>query len=91
MKARIEQLKAPAHDETTEEQIGAVRIVENTEENRLQLFFPGQPSASFRRQLKRSGFRWARSQGAWQRHRSHGATYWGRELAEQYAQEETAA
>ena len=64
LKARIEQLKAPAHDETTEEQIGAVRIVENTEENRLQLFFPGQPSASFRRQLKRSGFRWARSQGA---------------------------
>ena len=91
LKRRIEALEAQAGDETSETKIGPVTIVENVEENRLQLFFPGKPSAEFRRELKRSGFRWARSVGAWQRHRSHGATYWGRILAEQFAKDEDAA
>ena len=88
LRGRIATLEAQAGDETTEEQIGAVQIVENVEENRLQLFFPGKPSAAFRHLLKRAGFRWARSHGAWQRHRSNAATYHGRELAEQYNKEE---
>ena len=91
LKRRIEALEAQAGDETSETKIGPVTIVENVGENRLQLFFPGKPSAEFRRELKRSGFRWARSVGAWQRHRSHGATYWGRTLAEQFAKDEAAA
>ena len=37
------KLRAQAQDVTSEETIGAVRIVENTEDNRLQLFFPGNP------------------------------------------------
>ena len=88
MKRRIKTLEAQAGDETTEEQIGGVQIVENTEENRLQLFFPGKPSAAFRRELKRSGFRWSRYQGCWQRHRSHAATHWARQLAEKFNAEE---
>ena len=88
MKRRVEALRAQAQDETTEQTIGPVRIVENTEENRLQLFFPGKPSAEFRRELKRSGFRWSRYQGCRQRHRSHGATYWGRILAEKFNKKE---
>lgn len=88
MKGRVTKLRAQAQDVTSEETVGAVRIVENTEDNRLQLFFPGKPSAAFRRELKRSGFRWSRYQGAWQRHRSSTATYWGRELAEKFNAEE---
>jgi hypothetical protein len=64
------------HDETTEEQFASgVRLVENVEANRLQIFFPEIPSELIRRELKRNGFRWSPTAGAWQRHRSNRATY----------------
>ncbi|MCZ6689951.1 MAG: DUF3560 domain-containing protein [Planctomycetota bacterium] len=74
IKERIETLEATAGDETTEEMIGDVRLVDNVEENRLQLFFPGKPDEETRRKLKSSGFRWCRSEGAWQAFRGNGAT-----------------
>jgi len=46
------------------EQIGEVRIVE--EENRVRVFFPGKPSGELRSLLKRNGFRWSPTVGAWQ-------------------------
>ena len=42
-------------------------VVANVEDNRVQLLFPAKPSEKVRRELKRHGFRWARSAGAWQR------------------------
>ena len=54
---------------------GGVRIVENAEQNRLQLFFDGKPSEEIRAKLKSAGFRWAPSEGAWQRQLSNGAIY----------------
>ena len=45
-----------------------IRIVENFEANRLQVFFPGKPAEAIRKELKQSGFRWSPSEGAWQRH-----------------------
>jgi len=39
----------------------------NETENRLQLFFDGKPSDGQRQELKKHGFKWAPSQGAWQR------------------------
>ena len=39
----------------------------NEGENRLQLFFEEKPSEEQRRELKSNGFKWAPSQGAWQR------------------------
>ena len=42
-------------------------MVENGELNRLQLFTGSKPPAENRTWLKRHGFRWARSEGAWQR------------------------
>jgi hypothetical protein len=44
-----------------------VRILENVLEQRVQILFPGKPSAEIRARLKGRGFRWAPSQGAWQR------------------------
>ena len=39
----------------------------NEAENRLQLIFDGKPDADTRQTLKSEGFKWAPSQGAWQR------------------------
>jgi predicted peroxiredoxin len=61
--------------------INGVRLLENREANRLQLFFDGKPMQEIIIQLKQHGFRWCRSQGAWQRHISNNALYWGRAIA----------
>ena len=42
-------------------------VVVNTELNRLQILFDGKPDDDLRAELKGAGFRWAPSQGAWQR------------------------
>lgn len=68
IKQRIEQLEKVEAMETTEETIGNVRIVSNVEANRVQIFFPSIPAENVRKELKGSGFRWCRSEGAWQRH-----------------------
>lgn len=39
----------------------------NEPENRLQLIFEEKPDANQRQELKSNGFKWAPSQGAWQR------------------------
>jgi hypothetical protein len=39
----------------------------NTDNNRLQLIFDDKPDEGTRAKLKRNGFKWAPSQGAWQR------------------------
>ena len=39
----------------------------NEAENRLQLIFKDKPDADTRQALKSEGFKWAPSQGAWQR------------------------
>ena len=74
MKKRIAEL-ASAPTETTEKQVGDVTIIENTEENRLQLIFPGKPADHIRKCLKSHGFRWSRYNGAWQRHLNGNARY----------------
>ena len=47
----------------------------NEGENRLQLFFEEKPSEEQRRELKSNGFKWAPSQGAWQRQLTKNAIY----------------
>jgi membrane-associated HD superfamily phosphohydrolase len=80
MKERIETLLKQANDKTTETQHGEITVVENVEENRIQIFFPDKPSDEVRRELKASGFRWARSLGCWQRHRSTNAAYYANKI-----------
>ena len=43
------------------------KAVANTENRRLQLFFDEKPDESKRTMLKRYGFRWTPTEGAWQR------------------------
>ena len=80
IRKRIEALRATADDQTTEEQHGDIRIVDNVEENRVQIFFPGTPSFDVRKKLKQNGFRWSPTAGAWQRHRSEGRAVVGAAL-----------
>ncbi len=75
-KARIAQLQAKAQEVSKEvEAAGGVKLVENVEDNRLQLIFPGKPEAAIIAELKGQGFRWAPSAGAWQRQLNNGARW----------------
>ena len=44
-----------------------VRIIQNTDINRLQIEFDDKPDEEMRSKLKSNGFKWAPSQGVWQR------------------------
>lgn len=68
IKKRIALLEKVTAKPTTEIVINGVRLVQNVEENRVQLFFPGIPPGEVRKKLKQNGFCWCRSEGAWQRH-----------------------
>lgn len=65
--AVIERAKERGNQEHNFEALG-FQCVENAEEMRIQLIFEGKPSEAVRKILKYNGFRWAPSQGAWQRH-----------------------
>ena len=81
LKQRIAQLEARAARPTIEPvTVGDVRIVE--EDNRIQIHFPGKPSAELRAELKSNGFRWAPTAGAWQRMTSQ----WALDVAKRIAQ-----
>lgn len=67
IKQRIEQLKRIAAMTEKEITVNNVRIFSSPDTNRVQMFFPDKPSEEIRTELKRSGFRWAPSEGAWQK------------------------
>lgn len=76
VKQRIEKLKklaavaeATPIEERTED-INGIQIIDNIEANRLQIIFPDKPSAEVRTELKKSGFRWSPTNGAWQAYRN---------------------
>ncbi len=76
LKTRLAELARASSRETVEhEPVDGVQFVENAEINRVQLIFSGKPAAEIRQQLKRRGFRWSPSEGAWQRHLNNGGIY----------------
>lgn len=76
LKKRITQLEK-ASDLDTRRHVfqGFCEVIENSEENRLQFIFEGKPAAETRALLKGHGFKWAPSQGAWQRKLTGNARY----------------
>ncbi|MBB6239940.1 hypothetical protein HDC90_004602 [Pedobacter sp. AK013] len=81
VESRIKMLEAIEARAEFDMQIGSVRVWENKEGGRLQMIFEGKPVEEIRRELKRHGFRWSGSQGAWQRHISANALYWAKLIA----------
>ena len=81
IRQRIEVLEKAATRETRETRwTGGIIITENTDENRLQIAFPGKPDAATQDALKSNGFRWAPSQDTWQRQLTNAAIYAGRRV-----------
>lgn len=82
---RIEQMEREAARPAAPpmESVDGVRIIENVEENRIQMFFPDKPTPQERDMLKRRGFRWAPSVGAWQRHLNNAGRYAASEVLRQ--------
>lgn len=80
LKKRIEELQAAKESEPAEEREVTIcgepcTVAENADNMRLQVFFDGKPSAECRMKLKANGFRWAPSQGAWQRQLTNNARH----------------
>lgn len=70
-KIRLANLERKANQETKEKIFGEIKLLDNVENNRLQIFFPDKPSEKIRTLLKRNGFRWSRFNGCWQSYRGH--------------------
>lgn len=71
--AHLERIAKAAAETTIEEQtseINGIQIVDNLEAQRLQIIFPDKPNAEVRGELKKNGFRWCPTNGAWQKYRS---------------------
>lgn len=69
-------------DIETENEDSNIRIVDNPQADRIQIFFPDKPDADIRTKLKSNGFRWTPSIGAWQSYRNDK----GRRIAAEIAQ-----
>ena len=55
-------------------------VVANADDNRLQILFAGKPDEALRYTLKKRGFKWAPSVGAWQRQLNNNAIYAAKEI-----------
>mgnify|MGYP005826922503 CR=1 FL=1 len=64
---RIKKLKTIKERGSSEVEYKTFKVVENTEAMRYQIIFDGKPEPEVRDLLKSNGFKWAPSQGAWQR------------------------
>lgn len=75
MRQRLAQLETAKAAPSTEREEAGVRIEEDTEAMRLRLHFDGKPAPVIIAELKSCGFRWAPSEGAWQRQLNNAARY----------------
>lgn len=82
VEGRIAELKRTAEKGSSEIQTDLFRVVENVEAMRLQLFFDDKPEPEVRTVLKEHGFRWAPSQGAWQRQLTDNAKFALKQITE---------
>lgn len=72
---RAEELKQTKEKGSSEVDYGDFKVLENTEVMRIQIVFDGKPDEAVRSTLKSNGFRWAPSQGAWQRQLNSNGKY----------------
>lgn len=94
--AREEKVDAAVRENETQEftfpnTLGTIEIIKNYKIDRIQIMFPGKPSEEIRGILKGSGaaFKWAPSEGAWQRQLTRNAEYAVEQLIKKFSQIET--
>ena len=75
LKLRRESLAKMKASDKTERIVNGVKVIENPDIARIQLIFDGKPSEDIREALKYNGFRWAPSEGAWQRNLNANGKY----------------
>lgn len=75
LKQRIEDIKRHQNTEYKGWKFDGGTVEPNKDINRLQIFFDEKPDADIRTELKHNGFRWAPSEGAWQRQLTDNALY----------------
>jgi len=80
VRQRIEYLEKLETIKSSEEEINGIRLVVSSEDNRVQIFFPGIPEEEVRKELKSNGFRWAPSIGAWMRNISNHSIYIAKQI-----------
>ena len=79
---RIKDLKAVKEKGSSEQEYRTFKVVENTEAMRYQIILDGKPEPEIRDLLKGHGFKWAPSQGAWQRQITANGRYALKEVVE---------
>ena len=68
VRQRLEELQREHDEPAAEPVVGeGYTVEEDPADNRIRFVFDGKPEASVRSILKKNGFRWAPSVGAWQR------------------------
>lgn len=92
VKEQLAKAQKLASQVTTETMIGAVRIVNNVEDDRLELYFPTRTSPELYKELSSHGFRYTPSKsakpvGCFQAYRGANADHWAPLLAKQYNNE----
>lgn len=76
VRERIKELEVKASREpAVTVECDGFTIEECTEDNRIRFMFEGKPAAPVRAIMKKNGFRWAPSVGAWQRQTTNAARY----------------
>lgn len=73
---RIKDLETVKEAGNIEKEYEGFKYIENSEAMRIQFIFDGKPSEEVRDVLKFYGFRWAPSQGAWQRQLNRNGRYY---------------
>ncbi len=76
LKARIEEVGRKKEQKSRVYTFNGGVVVDNAEANRVQVVFKGKPEQDIREKLKKAGFRWAPSAGAWQAYRGENASYY---------------
>lgn len=70
LRARLAEVTVAKATPAAEVQGANARLEDDPPGNRVRLFFPGKPAPETIARLKRAGFRWAPSAGAWSAYRS---------------------